>query len=159
MGELIDLSWDIFRLRELKSHFLNIAIAQAIRSVDPIVDQKAKKYDSNRDGLASTKEGCVTEASDPELDKFFHSVASTPDMRLVAAQVLEQKLDCIDRIDGMIAVYQKHRNAILREISHHRLHFAPILQELKAAQLEMIEGSLSHQSRGQKHVKRAKNKS
>ena len=140
MGELIDLSWDIFRLRELKSQLLNIAIAQAIRSANPIVDQEVKKYESTRDALASTKEGCQTDSSDPELDKLLHSVASTPDMRLVAAQALEQKLDCIDRIDGMITVYQERRNAILREINHHRLNFVPILQELKAAQLEMIKG-------------------
>ena len=31
MGELVDLSWDIFRLRELKSQLLN---AKAIRSVN-----------------------------------------------------------------------------------------------------------------------------
>ena len=159
MGELIDLSWDIFRLRKLKSQLLNIAIAQAIRSANPIVDQELKKYESNRDALASTKERCQADWSDPELDEFLYSIASTPDMRLVAAQALEQKLDCIDRIDGMITVYQKRRNAILREINHHRLNFAPILQELKAAQLEMIEGGLSHQSRGHKHGKRAKNKS
>ena len=150
LGEFVDLTWDIFRLRDLKTKLSNLAFAKSIRAANTLVDQEVKKYERNQKTLASTKDGCQTDLSDPELDEFLYSVASTSDMRLVGAKVLEQHLDCIERIDGMIAIYQARRNNILREVDHHRLNFSPIKTELKAAQFELV------QSQGQKHGKREK---
>ena len=149
-GELVDLSWDIFRLRQLKANLLKMEIAKEICSASSIIDEEARKYAVKRDAQRSTREGCITEPADPEFDKLFNSVAATMDMRLVAASVLEKKLDLIDRIDDMTAVYQVRRNAILREISHHRTTFAPVLHGLIAA---LSETSLCPPSRSQQHGK------
>jgi hypothetical protein len=116
----VDLAWDIFRLRRMKSNLLRARACKAVQEVlDPIVRDSywlAKKWCA-RDQAAVDRVGAVLRSAGLSMDT-------------VMAETLRHEIDEIERIDAMVASAEMRRSTALRHIEQYRASFA---EKLRAA--------------------------
>jgi hypothetical protein len=133
--DLVDLTWDVFRLRRLKA---NVMMANAHKGLSEILAPLVGS--SEAETLA---EAWAARKSDvaKEVDKALASAGLGMDAVMV--QTLSLKLDDIERIEHMIAIAEARRNTTLREIDRHRETLGEKLrravEQLEDRQLRMIE--------------------
>jgi hypothetical protein len=130
--DLVDLTWDVFRLRRLKA---NVMMANAHKGLSEILAPLVGS--SEAETLA---EAWAARKSDvaKEVDKALASAGLGMDAVMV--QTLSLKLDDIERIDA-----EARRNTTLREIDRHRETLGEKLrravEQLEDRQLRVIESS------------------
>ena len=157
--EIADLIWESLRWRRQLASFLAMAIASVLeRTLKPIaqnqpvvVPREAGYIGKLRAAEASLKAGSILAADwakgDPaaieRVKELLASVGMTMDD--VIAQATASELDKIERFNRLIASAEGRRNALLREIEHHRAAFSQRLraevQKIENAEFEIVETS------------------
>jgi hypothetical protein len=135
--EVVDLVWEIFRLRRLKWTLLTATAVEGLTKVlGPLIGW------GQADDLAR-----AWAARKPRAIKRVETILASADLNMdaVMAQTLSIKLDDIERIDRMIAVAEARHNAILREIDRHRevlsQNLRRAIQDVEDGPLQIIENT------------------
>jgi hypothetical protein len=124
LQDVVELSWDVLRLRRMKAEFLNSSAHRGLRKV--------------LDGLLGWKESQDLTAQwagkDPDAVRLVErSLASAGmTMNTVMAQTLAASINEVERIDRLTAAAELRRNAVLREIADYRAVFAAHLRRATA---------------------------
>src|SRR3984957_4021160 len=111
--DVIDLSWDVLRLRRLKAGLLRGAISSSICQVmcrlgyeDEHASRRAANWAAERKAAQKEVVGALQKAQ--------------LTMEDVMAETLEGKIDSFERFDRLLASSEARRNNALREIERHR---------------------------------------
>jgi hypothetical protein len=137
--DIVDLTWEIIRLRGLKARLIS----------DKVPDLLAVRLGSHvpqHSGVAAQKLVRKWVAGDPDakarVEKRLTSMNLTIDS--VYGEALLKDFDSIERIDQLIMVIERRRNAVCREIDRHRIACSRTLRdnvdEIKDAEFKEIEG-------------------
>jgi hypothetical protein len=132
--DLVDLTWDVVRLRRLKA---NVMMANAYKGLREILAPLVGCSDAET--LAEAWAGRKSDVAE-QVDKALATAGLSMDA--VMAQTLCLKLDEVERIDRMIAIAEARRNTTLREIDRHRETLVKLrrtVPQLEDSQLRMIE--------------------
>jgi hypothetical protein len=118
--DVVDLSWENFRLRRLKSNLLNANAHRGLKTVlesitSPAVAILLPKQWAARDADAIE-----------EVDELLASSDLTMDA--VMAETLAYIIDDFERIDRLIMHTEARRNAILREVDRYRTSLGQALR-------------------------------
>jgi hypothetical protein len=112
--DIVDLSWEVFRLRRLKASLMWVAAYEGMREVlVPLCDYPddvAKGWATRREAAVQLAEGALADA-----EFTIHAVT---------ARTLSVRIGDFERIDRMTAAAEARRNAALRQIDRHRAGFA-----------------------------------
>jgi hypothetical protein len=131
--DIVDLVWDAFRLRRLKSHLMTASAHEGMAQVLKGLDHRSPYGTAS--GWAARSQEAVEEVETALR-------AAGLGMDAVMARTLSVRIADIDRIDRMTMAAEARRNAVLREIDHHRAAFARRVQgaisELDEAALKVI---------------------
>ena len=134
LQDVVDLSWEVTRLRRSKADFLNSSAHRGLRKVlDPLLGWK--------EGQDLTAQWA---AQDPEARKVVESslAAAGMSMNTVMAQTLAGALSEVERFERLTAAAELRRNAMLREIADYRSVFAARLQrataDIEDAEFEVV---------------------
>lgn len=115
-----DLVWESIRLRRLKAQLMQAAAYQGLEEVlTPLLDD-GEDPDALARAWAVGDEKAVA-----EVERLLGRAGLTIDA--VMAQTLAVRIDDIARIEGMITTTEERRDAVLREIVHHRAGFGRAL--------------------------------
>jgi hypothetical protein len=115
--DVIDLSWEVLRLRRLKAGLLRGAIGSGISAVMYRLGYEERKgYGSAGELAANWAAG--KKAAQKEVTAALRKAQLT--MEDVMAETLESKIDSFERFDRMLASSEARRNNALREIERHR---------------------------------------
>jgi hypothetical protein len=111
--DVIDLSWDVLRLRRLKAGLLRGAISSSIYQVmcrlgyeDEYAGELAANWAAGKRAAQKTVAGALQKAQRTMED--------------VMAETLQDKIDSFERFDRLMASSEARRNNALREIERHR---------------------------------------
>jgi len=123
MRDVVDLAWDVRRLRRMKANLLRLRARNAMSEVlAPLVSGAyalAEKW-SARDAAAVGRVEAALESAGLSMDT-------------VMAAALRAEIDEFERIDAMIADAENRRSTALSEIERHRASFAQELRDATAA--------------------------
>ena len=120
LQDVVELSWEVARLRRMKAEFLNSSAHRGLRKL--------------LDGLLGWKESQDLTAQwtgqDPDAVKLVASslAAAGMTMHTVMAQTLAASINEVERIERLTAAAELRRNAVLREIADYRSVFAAHLR-------------------------------
>jgi hypothetical protein len=132
--DVVDLAWDVLRLRRLKANLLRVRAREALYEVLEPLDADA--FDLARGWFA--RDAAAVSGAERALQSAGFS------MDTVMAATLRQELEEIERIEAMIANAECRRGTALSEIERHRASFA---QKLRGA-LDQVGNSAGHQPGG-----------
>jgi hypothetical protein len=111
--DVVDLTWEILRLRRVKAGIVRASIGGGVRQVLSDVGHPFPEG-----ATLSTKWAAGDESARKKVDSILTKAGLTNDE--VTAQTLERKLDSFERLDRMLASAEARRNNALREIDRHR---------------------------------------
>jgi hypothetical protein len=120
LDDVVELSWEVARLRRMKAEFLNSSAHRGLRKL--------------LDGLLGWKESQDLTAQwagkDPDAVKLVARSLAAAGMTMdtVMAQTLAASINEVERIDRLTAAAELRRNAVLREIADYRAVFAAHLR-------------------------------
>ena len=154
--EIADLIWESLRWRRHLASFLATAIAKVLeRTLKPIAqNQPEVPSDTSflgkvRAAQASLNAGSTLVADwavgDPVATDRVNALLASAGLTMdnVIAQATASELDKIERFNRLIASAEGRRNALLREIEHHRAAFAHRLRaevhKIENAEFETVE--------------------
>ena len=129
--DVVDLIWEALRLRRLKAALLTACaddgLAHLLRSINVqgYTPELARRWAARELGAVAAVDAALA-AAGLSLD---HVMARTLALRIAE----------IERIDRMIASAEARRSAALREIAHHRAHFAASLRGAAETAVEDAE--------------------
>ena len=115
--DVIDLTWEVFRLRRVKAGILKASIHTGVeRVLDGLGYGQDQKYDYTQ------RLGKSWAAGDKKSRKEVMAALSAAGLTIdeVMAKTVESKLDSFERLDRMSASAEARRNNALREIDRHR---------------------------------------
>jgi hypothetical protein len=140
--DIVDLSWDVLRLRRLKAKLLTYGTAAQVRG-----------YLQNLCG-ASQAQKLSAELGNPSavarVDELLSPIGHT--VESVTAEVFVAMSETLERIDRMMTSAESRRNTALHEIERHRSSFA---QALRRAGEEVVEAEFEDVAPGRKAQKDA----
>jgi hypothetical protein len=114
--DIVDLYWEMLRLRRLKAGLLNASMGDGLRAVLGSLRSTGSSSLTTEALVQSWLSG-----SPDSRKKVEQSLAAAGfSMDVVAAAALSKKLDEFERIDVMITRAEARRNNALREIDRHR---------------------------------------
>jgi hypothetical protein len=111
--DVIDLTWEVLRLRRIKAGILRASMSAGVRSVLAGVGHSYLERDTLAEKWAAGDEGARQ-----RVDAVLAKAGLTLDE--VTAKTLEIKIDVFERVDRMLASAEARRNNSLREIDRHR---------------------------------------
>ena len=111
--DVIDLSWDVLRLRRLKAGLLRGAISSSIYQV-----MCRLGYEDEYAWKLAANWAAERKAAQKEVAGALQKAQLT--MEDVMAETLEGKIDLFERFDRLLASSEARRNNALREIERHR---------------------------------------
>jgi len=119
--DVVDLTWDIQRMRRLKAEFLTSVQAQGVRHVL----NQILRYEEGPSALANEWDG-----RDPQAIKRVDDLLSAKglSMDVAVARALASNISPFERIDAMISNLEARRNAALRELERRRASLALTLR-------------------------------
>ena len=127
--DVVDLTWEIARLRRLKAGLYNVGAYQSLTNVlRPLLDRDNSTPESDLDEEALferyLEENWVRRIPDAvkRVDQLLDQAGLSMDA--VNAQTLAENIEGMERIERMLAGLEARRNAILREIDRRRESFA-----------------------------------
>jgi hypothetical protein len=115
--DVIDLTWEVFRLRRVKAGILKASIHTGVeRVLNGLGYGRDQKYDYTQ------RLGQSWAAGDKKSRKEVMAALSAAGLTIdeVTAKTVESKLDSFERLDRMLASAEARRNNALREIDRHR---------------------------------------
>ena len=134
--DVVDLAWEVRRLRRLKVNLLRVARREALATIlMPLLDGGSllsDSYHTSRQLASACIEGQA--AARKRVDALLQKNRLGVDA--VMAQALSQKLDDIERIDRMMATAESRRDKTIREIETRRDSLA---RRLRQASQEVID--------------------
>jgi hypothetical protein len=132
--DVVDLTWDVFRLRRLKAHLLR---ADAHQGMAELIGPRLKWDHTFRTAVGWSM---GEEAAVKTVDATLAAAGLTVDA--AAALTFARRIHEIERIDRMTMAAEARRNAVLREIERHRATFARTLRRavdrVEDAQVEAV---------------------
>jgi hypothetical protein len=136
--DVVDLAWEVFRLRRLKADLMAAAAWEGMAKVlEPLVELPM----SFAKGWAKRKA-----APTPTIDAALADAGLT--MAHVAARTFSIRIGDFERIDRMMTAAEARRNAALHELDLHRASFAvrlrhalQVLDDDEVRMLGPIEGA------------------
>jgi hypothetical protein len=127
--DIVDLAWEVFRLRRIKAGLLAAATQNEIKRV-------LAKFLSDGDAQEVARDWTLNDKNAREVvQAYFDMVSLTLDG--ATARAFEMKIKNIELIDRMIASAEARRNIALREIERHRVSVAERLR--RASEIEDAE--------------------
>ena len=116
--DVIDLTWEIFRLRRVKFGILKSSMGDGLRTILNSLGHGAGPMWLDTGDPLSQKWA----AGDRNAQKEVEQLLKTAGLGIeeVTAKTLETKLDAFERLDRMLASAEARRNNALREIDRHR---------------------------------------
>jgi len=133
--DVVDLVWETFRLRRLKTSLLNANAYKGLRGILLTV------FSTKNAGMIPQQWAQRDRDAIKQVDKLLASADMTMDA--VMAETLLLRIDAIERIDRMIMGAEARRNVALREIDRHRASLADRLRrvsdEVVDAQFEQVK--------------------
>jgi hypothetical protein len=142
--DIVDLTWEIFRWRRLKTALFSAAVPGALTNeLAPLMRRKTTETDG-MSGFPSLDLSFLPRPPSPayklakkwsarnptaikQVNKLMASANVTMDA--VLAQALVKEFDHIERIDRLVTIAEGRRNAVLREIDRRRAIFAQAMRE------------------------------
>jgi hypothetical protein len=123
MRDIVDLTWEVFRLRRLKASLMSAAAHEGMAEVlRPLVDcpeQLAKGWARRSERTLRNVEAALAKAGSS--------------MEAVTARTFSARIGDFERIERMLAAAEGRRNTALRELDRHRLNFALRLRRIVQA--------------------------
>ncbi len=112
--DVIDLTWEIRRLRRAKAGVLTVAMGDGVTEVLQAIGYP--------DRLAQNLLGVRWVACEEDARRTVHKALSDANLSIddVTAKTMEVRLDSIERLDRLLASSEARRNNALREIDRHR---------------------------------------
>jgi hypothetical protein len=120
LQDVVDLSWEVGKLRRMKAEFLDSSAHRGLRKVlDRLLGWK-----ESQDLTAQWAAG------NPDAVKLVASslAAAGMTMNTVMAQTLAASINEVERLDRLTAAAELRRNAVLRAIADYRSVFAALLR-------------------------------
>ncbi len=111
--DVIDLTWEILRLRRIKAGLLRASLDAGVSRVLGSVG-----YPYLQKGALTEEWAAGDKTARQEVDAILKKAGLSIDD--VTAQTLDSKLDSFERLDRMLASAEARRNNALREIDRHR---------------------------------------
>jgi hypothetical protein len=111
--DVVDLTWEILRLRRVKAGLLRASLDRGVRCVLGSVG-----YPYVQRGTLTEEWAAGDKGARREVDAILKKAGLSIDE--VTAQTLDSKLDSLERLDRMLASAEARRNNALREIDRHR---------------------------------------
>ena len=115
--DVIDLTWEVFRLRRAKAGVLIASMSDGVQKVlDGLGHGRGESYGyTNRLGQG-------WRAGDKDARKEVEAALKRAGLAIdaVTAKTIESKIDSLERLDRMLASAEARRNNALREIDRHR---------------------------------------
>jgi hypothetical protein len=121
--DVVDLTWDIFRLRRLKAALLQANAHRGL--VDVLAPREALLPRGNASQTAS-QWACGDATTSAAVTKALEKSGLTMDA--VRAQTFARHIDDIEQIDRMTMAAERRRDAMLRDLDRHRASFAQPLR-------------------------------
>ena len=118
--DVVDLTWDVLRLRRLKANIMVAATQRAIKKV------LAPAIGLETAGKVSADWAARTPGSVDEFNEILTDMELSMDV--VMAEALRMRLDDVESIDRLIVSAEARRNAVLREVDRHRVALADALR-------------------------------
>lgn len=157
--DIVDLFWELLRLRRIKAGLFNANAYQSLRVVlKPLIDKDMQEYDGEQMQEQNSE---VDQENEEEIsnqyleenwarripaavDKVSRVLAQSDlTMDAVNAYTLSNNIDAMERIERMLAATEARRNAVMREIDRHRASLAqPLrrtLEQIEEGEYEVIE--------------------
>jgi len=110
--DIVDLTWEIQRMRHLKASLLTLCLSEGLRQVLMMMMDKTEAV-KLADLWAEGDQIAIG-----RVDKMFASTGVT--MEMVRSRTLSANIDVVERIDRMAMNAEARRSAALREIERHR---------------------------------------
>jgi hypothetical protein len=120
--DVIDLSWEVLRLRRLKAGLLRGAIGSGISAV-----MYRLGYEEESAGELAYNWAAGKKAAQKTVATALQKAQLT--MEDVMAETLEGKIDSFERFDRLLASWEGRRNNALREIERHRAAFGAAMRQ------------------------------
>ena len=111
--DVVDLTWEIFRLRRVKAGILKSSAGSGVKRILGEIGYPWNQKDQLSGAFAA---GDVDERK--KVDAILKKAGLSIDD--VTAQTLDSKLDSFERLDRLLASAEARRNNALREIDRHR---------------------------------------
>jgi hypothetical protein len=117
--DVIELTWDILRLRRMKAGLLRAAAGKGVRRILSTIEDVNDTYDLARKADHFAQEWASGRAS---ARREFAGVLKKAGLTMddVMAEALANEIDSFERFDRMLASAEARRNNALREIDRHR---------------------------------------
>jgi hypothetical protein len=126
--DVIDLVWEVLRLRQLKGALMDAAAPHALQKVLASFVPYGRACEIAA-GWAARDAACVRQAKGLLAQSGFS-------MAHVMAEALADRIEAVERIDKMIASAEARRGAMLREVERHR---AVLASRLRMATDEVVD--------------------
>jgi hypothetical protein len=145
LQDVVELSWEVARLRRMKAEFLNSSAHRGLRKL--------------LDGLLGWKESQDLTAQwagkDPDAIRLVERslAAAGMSMSTVMAQTLAASINEVELIDRLTAAAELRRNAMLHEIADYRSMFAAHLRrattDIEDAEFKVVSSRPARPPQGQ----------
>jgi hypothetical protein len=138
--DVIDLTWEIFRLRRAKSRILKASMSAG---VDEIL--KSLGHGPEFDPFYTENPGEKWAVGDKDARKEVEAALATAGLTIDegASKTLESKLDSFERLDRKLTSAEARRNNALREIDRHRdalvSRVRRSIEEIEEAEFQDVE--------------------
>ena len=136
--DYVDLTWDIFRLRKLKTSFLNVKATEMLPTELGPLHNDAGQDEDDLSLLWAKREPYAIK----QVTNILASKGKT--IETVLANALTANLDAVERIERLIALAEGRRDVVLREIDRHRATLAHALrrraEQIEDADFKVIDG-------------------
>jgi hypothetical protein len=127
--DVIELTWDILRLRRMKAGLLRATVGDGVRRILSRIEDVDDDYDERRNadryaqdwarGIVSVRRGFAGMLKKAGLT-----------MDDVMAEAFAKEIDSFERFDRMLASAEARRNNALREIDRHRSSFGAVVRQV-----------------------------
>jgi hypothetical protein len=146
--DVIDLAWEVLRLRRLKVGVLRASMAIGVKIVlDELGHSPLLEFGRNQ--KLGQRWAAGDEAVRTEVGAALNRAGLTIDD--VTAKTAEEKIDTLERLDRMLASAEARRNNALRELDHHREALGGAargaIDEIEDAEFREVESGDQHERR------------
>jgi hypothetical protein len=140
--DVIDLTWDIFRLRRMKAGLLRASAGKGVRRILSTIEDVNDTYDQAREADHFVQEWASGRAS---VRREFAGMLKKAGLTMddVMAEAFAKEIDSFERFDRMLASAEARRNNALREIDRHRTALGAavrqVVDEVEDAEFRNVE--------------------
>ena len=116
--DIVDLTWEVFRLRRVKAALLRASAGQGVRRILSTTGNNEFSFVLPQEADFAQKWASGDASARVEFTKILKKAELTMDE--VVAETFAKQIDYLERLDRMLASAEARRNNALREIDRHR---------------------------------------